>query len=412
MSAEPAAAAPPPAEAEKSQDPVGRLLTQATKVNRAGNVREAMRLCHRALAIDPDSPAALHLLGVIHSERGDLAEAIGLIRRALRLAPGFVQARLNLGLVLLRAGEYREGWPYYEERLRLTDPKARQRVILPDLPYPRWRGGDIRGKRLLLVREQGFGDQIQFARYAEVLAARGAQVDLLVRPRLTRLLATARGVHKTLGEPPTDPKLYDLWAPMLSVPFLLGGGEEAIPRKVPYVSAAPQAVEAWRARIADYSKGRPVVGLMWAGNAHHVKDHKRSIAFKQLEPLLRLPGLAFASFQLGPPAEQGAEAVQRGELLNLAPELNTFLDTAAIAPSIDLLISVDTAIIHLFGACGRPAWAMLANDSDWRWLRFGEETVWYPATRLFRQTLAETSMAPVIQRVAERLAVRRPSGAA
>jgi hypothetical protein len=259
----------------------------------------------------------------------------------------------------------------------------------------------------LIDSEQGFGDALHFARYARLVRSRsGAErVILETRPELARLFAQNRswdaeivaGFNSAASTLPP----FDRHVPLLGLPLALGL-LEPLPMSTAYLRADPALRGAWSERLGRSTARR--IGLAWAGNAVHPLVRLRSMPAEQLRPLLQLDGLAFYSLQIGRGSE--AESLKAAGLVDLTQHLTDFAETAALISELDLIISVDTAIVHLAGAIGCPVWTLLSHPGDWRWGLAGETTAWYPTMRLFRQTVAGDWEA-VVQRVVAELANRR-----
>lgn len=303
------------------------------------------------------------------------ADAIKAARRALGCDPGAVGAHFTLALALLATGEYREGWREYEWRLK-------DEAVFPVscLGRPRWDGSPLGGRILLVRAEQGFGDAIQFYRYARLLADSGARVVLECRPELFPLLSSQPGPLQLVvpGEPPPP---FDTFAYAMSLPFLLGATLADLPAAVPYLVADPRLTSVWRGRLKG--GGGLKVGIVWAGSSGYRLDRDRSLPLTLLAPLFRIPGIEFYALQMG---EAAKEIPPEGVALrDLTPQLQSFADTAAIIANLDLVISVDTAVAHLAGALGRRVLMMLPYSSDWRWLSGRGDSPWYPTLRLYRQ---------------------------
>jgi tetratricopeptide (TPR) repeat protein len=356
-------------------DSKAELLAQAAARRDAGELAEAERLLLAAADLDPGDPEPLHHLAHVHDLAGrpDLAEAC--YRRVLELAPGAEATRRAFGVLLLAQGRYPEGFALLETRHRLPAyPK-------PDLPFPEWTGGPVAGRRILIWPEQGLGDQIQFARFALVLKAMGAEVTLICWPPLVRLFAGSLGV-RVLGAAGEvafpDP---DGWVMTCSVAGRLGLTPETLPN-APYL----KAVTAWDRPLPAGFK----VGLMAAGNPIYANDANRSLPEPAVEALRRLP----AQIVDLRPAETGAA---------------DFADTAALIERLDLVVTVDTAVAHLAGAMGKPCWVLLpAKGLDWRWMRERRDSPWYPSVRLYRQA-TPGDWAPVLAEIAADLrALRGP----
>lgn len=348
----------------------------------------------RALGLKPDHAVAWNNLGLALVAMNRLDEAIDAYRRSLALAPQFGEAHWNLALALLARGDYSEGWREYEWRLAL-------RELGRDAPVPagpRWDGVMRNGTTLLLVAEQGLGDTVQFARFAQLLAAAGMRVVLQVSPLLRSLVASAPGVDRVVTHGEALPT-FDAWLPLMSIAGVLGVDAHTIPARMPYMRADRDRRAGLRAAIADVAGRRPKVGLCWAGSTHHGNDARRSIGFDELRALLDDQRMAWFSLQHG--------VDKQGGLVEW-PARDTFDDLAALISELDLVISVDTSVAHLAGALDRPTWLLLPYAPDWRWGITGMQTRWYPSMRLFRQRTVG-GWAAVIDEVRRALEARFPA---
>ena len=344
---------------------------------------EAEQAFRRAALLRPDAVLPWMNLGTLLQEGGRFGEAEAALRRALELRPGDPSASFNLGLLLLRTGRMHEGWPLHEARY---EPGLLRPVSTPpQWPWPRWAGQALQGRSIVVVPEQGSGDDIQFARYVPMLKARGAaRVSLVCKPSLAELMRSLQGVDSVLvhGEA-VEP--HDYWVFSMSLPGLFGTTADAIPAPIPYLKPQPQRVRQWAQRLPGASRR---VGLVWKGSSLHANDAMRSLpGVEQLEPLWELGNMAFISLQKGQGEDEALRAQAQGRLLHLGSAIEDFADTAAIVEQLDLIVCVDTAVAHLAGALGKPCWVLLpAFQTDWRWLLDRGDTPWYPGTmRLFRQ---------------------------
>jgi hypothetical protein len=218
-----------------------------------------------------------------------------------------------------------------------------------------------------------------------VARSRVGKVILEVQQPLLSLLRDVAGADLVVGSGrDSDAPPHDLHAPLLSLPFLLdldGPGNMPTP---PYLAAPGPLVDVWRLRMASLEGLR--VGLVWAGNPKHLNDRQRSASIMELEPLFQVPGVSWASLQLGPKADQlQSWRFVAGKVLDCSPWLTSFSETAAAIANLDLVIAVDTAVAHLAGALGRPSWVLLPHAPDWRWGLDVPSTGWYPAATLWRQ---------------------------
>jgi hypothetical protein len=273
-------------------------------------------------------------------------------------------------------------------------------------------GERLAGRRNLLVDVPGLGDPLQYIRYAPLVAARGATVVAECAPPLGRLLAGCPGIDRLLvgGEPPPE---VDFQIPLLSVPQWFTPDLESIPAAVPYLSTAVEPHPEAAAAIATAPGLR--VGVAWAGNPGFKADSVRSVAAERFAPLARVPGATLLSLQFGERGAAGVAALREaagdagGAVVDLGPWLGDFAATAALVERLDLVVAVDTSIVHLAGALGRPVWNLLGPSPDWRWLTEREDSPWYPTVRLFRHR-REGGWEELFERVAAALAAEAEGG--
>src|SRR5215469_11683556 len=338
------------------------------------NAERALADFDAALALSPHHPVAHFNRGVVLIKLRHNADA-----------------HFNRALALLTIGDYRGGFDDYEWRWRRTGMPAQKsrgrRLWLGEFP--------LNGKTILLHAEQGLGDTIQFARYAPLIAAQGAKVVLEVQPELTSLMSRLDGVTAAVARGEAPPP-FDMHCPVASLPLALKTELPGVPAQIPYLSADEAHLQKWSARIEHLP--RPRIAIAWAGNPAHDNDRNRSIALAALPPLLAVPA-NFISIQRDVRSADSAELAATRQLTHLGDELSHFDDTAAVLALCDLLITVDTAPAHLAGAMGRPVWVLGPFAPDWRWMRDGETTPWYPTARVFRQ-FALADWNAVIARVA------------
>jgi Flp pilus assembly protein TadD len=366
------------------------------RVQRFDDAAEAYR---KATELKPDYSDGFSGLSYSLQNAGRLDEAIVAASKAVELEPHRPVLHGNLGMLLLLKGNFEEGWPEYEWRCQTRewsrDP-ARERFN-----HPRWDGSELGGKRILLHPEQGFGDTIHFVRYASLIAQRGGKVIVECYPPLDRLLKTVPGVEQVVvcGTPLPE---FDVQSSMMTLPLIFNTRLETIPANIPYISAAPEDVEKWRARFAQAQKKGLKVGLAWAGQPKHENDKERSIPLMDLAPLASAPGVHFYSLQKEFGGDQAQNPPPGMRLIDWTEDIHDFADTAAMMMSLDLIITVDTAIAHLAGALGRPTWVMVPSSPDWRWMTGRSDTPWYPTLRLFRKP-GLRQWAPTVQQISREL---------
>ncbi len=344
------------------------------------------------LAVRPDAADAadaLNNLGAVLQDQGQAESAHRCLTRAMELSPACPEIRWNLALTQLQFGDFQNGWSNFESRWEGCDHLRGSYAM----PIERaWRGESVDGKRLLLWAEQGFGDTLQFIRFAQDLARQGAIITVMAPPAVLSLVRTAPGVSSVLPQDQPPPP-YDFHSPLMSLPYRLRIPLDAarLHGAEPYLSAAQDRTEHWR-HLLSAAPGIKV-GLVWAGNSRlssaqlAAVDSRRSMSLRQLEPILAVPGCRFFSLQKGPAAAElhmGVATV--GTIQDFSDHWKDFSDTAAFVANLDLVISVDTAVAHLAGALGKPVWLLNRFDTCWRWLLARNDSPWYGTLRQFRQT--------------------------
>ncbi|MEO6928798.1 MAG: DUF5672 family protein [Casimicrobiaceae bacterium] len=332
----------------------------------------------QVLALRPDHKAAWNNLGLALVQRNDLTLAADAYRSALAVDAQFAEARWNLALALLAQGDFANGWAHYDARLEITALGADAAPIAGT----RYRGEPLRDRTLLLSAEQGYGDTLQFIRFAQVFATRGARVIVETPPALAALCASAPGVSQVVATGGALPA-HDYCLPLLSSARALALDAAGIATPIPYLHADSARVAHWTSVVAAHP-ARLRVGLSWAGNPRHANDRRRSIALAMFAPLFALQGVAWYSLQ-HVDGEAQIGTMPAAHAMHLLDARHNFDDKAALIAALDLVISVDTANAHLAGALGAPLWVLLPYAADWRWGVACTTTAWYPKARLIRQ---------------------------
>lgn len=367
----------------------------------------------RAIQLRPHDPSVWSNLGAMLTCMRRENDALACLNHALQLDPDYDKARFNLGYLLMRQGHLREGWLCNESRPFPAE-------LQDKLGIARWMGDALNGRAILIAPDAAHGDLIHMARYVPVLKAMGAgRIGIWGQPALKRLLRQMPELDAYLAfNEPFAPAEWDTWVPLMSLPHLCGTTLDTIPAHLPYLQADPARVAARAAQGMASQQGLRV-GLVWRGNPAHENDAQRSLpSLASLAPLWRVPGVRFFSLQSGAGSEEALHPPQAQPLEALAEPLGDFAETAAVIANLDLLIGVDTSMVHLAGALGKPVWVLLSDyKTDWRWMNDRMDSPWYPGVmRLFRQDakgLQSGQWGPVIEQVAQALAaLAAASGAA
>jgi Flp pilus assembly protein TadD len=386
----------------------------------ASFARAAEALEH-ALALEPDLPGALSNIGLAYRELGETQKAVAALERCLALAPRLPGVRGNLAMTLadagrleesfalsdqvapedpaypgacwnratirLAVGDYARGWQDYESRWNLS------RVTRREIALPEWAGTCDPGTSVLVYAEQGLGDQIMFASCLPDALARAGRLVVECDPRLRALFqrsfADAQVVPQETGSPPSwlaPDAGIDAQIAIGSLPRLFRPDERCFPRHAGYLAAAPERVAAWRDRLAKLGPGLKV-GLSWRGGLPTTRRNLRSLDLASLAPLLRGLPAHFVSLQYGDcTAEiESLDATHGIRVLHWREAIDDYDETAALVSALDLVITVCTSIVHLGGALGRPVRVLVPTLPEWRYGRAGNEMIWYPSVRLYRQ---------------------------
>jgi tetratricopeptide (TPR) repeat protein len=347
-----------------------------------------------ALQLNPEHRAArLNYADVLVFE-GQYDEADRQFFEIINSDPNSAGAQFSRSMVLLTMGEIRRGFREYRSRFSVRSFPSK----IMETDRPMWEGEDLNGKTLIVTLEQGYGDQIMFARYFGVIKERWprAQVLFSVGDCMFNLMKGCEGLDGTLPDhltpgfntacPP-----FDYHIPLMHLPDVMGTTLDTIPSKCPYI--VPH--ESWAPFTLPPSDKRKV-GLVWAGSPRHGKDKWRSIEPEAFQPIIDAHSeCQFYSLQCGPRCE---EVLRLKNIISLAERISDWTDTAQAIQQLNLLITVDTAPAHLAGALGKPVWNLIGSSPDWRWMLSREDSPYYPTMRLFRQSERD-DWQPVIDRI-------------
>ena len=378
-----------------------------------GKPAEALACYKQALKLEPNLTDAHLNMGSVLAEQGHVQDAIGCFERVLAVQPDSADAHWNRGIAWLSLGNFEQGWDGYEWRLK------REETALRSFRQPLWDGSELAGRTILLHAEQGYGDTIQFIRFAPLVKERGGTVIVECQEPVWSLLRSCAGIDRLVkqGSPLPD---FAVHAPLLSLPRILQTTWATLPATVPYLRADAEHVRWWGGEVvkrqgdketrrqgdketdgvnvntalADHSllithhSSLLRIGIAWQGNPTHKNDRNRSVPLACFAPLASLSGVQLFSLQKGHGTEQLADISDRLTVTDLGSRFESFQDTAAVLMNLDLVIATDIGVAHCAGALGVPVWVALPFAADWRWMMQREDSPWYPTMRLFRQKTA------------------------
>ena len=344
----------------------------------------------------PVTTALLNNMGCVLQRLNRSEEALGWYRKALENDPHNASTRMGYAVALFKTGQFKEGAPYYFARMGLVQDTVSWYLSLPRLQ----KGAPLQGRNLIFYQEQGLGDTLQFIRYLPMVVAQGARVTLVVPTTLARLLSLAFPQVRVVTEQDFAPQDgYDAILPIPDLPFVMGLETLAdIPAQVPYLGAVPADC----ARLAELLPARrPRIGLVWSGGRRTkamdvLTDQRRSTTAGQMLAAITPVDATLVNLQLGPRREDLA-AWHGQPVCDIMDHAHDMADTAALIENLDLVISVDTSVVHLAGALGKPVWLLSRWDGCWRWGDTGETSPWYPTMRIFRAQ--ERTLGPVLEQV-------------
>jgi tetratricopeptide (TPR) repeat protein len=395
---------------------VQAIVNMANAHKELSNWGEAQRVLTQAEAVDPNFGEIYNIRAAILKEIGKPNQAIAVFGKAQELYPKKAKHyEYNKSLCQLLTGVMPHGWVGYEHRWNVIDMPEAFKYELP------WLGEDLSNKILVISREQGQGDFLQFCRYVPMIKARWptCTIKLNVDRGMEELMTSLEGVDEIL---PTDDRIYDLvydkWIPIVSLAWIFSTTVETIPNRVPYLHADTDLVDAWRKRV---NKDRIRVGLVWSGGHRELEpkiwstNKRRNCEWSMFEQMIlkvhaARPDIEFYSLQKGDPAESElADRMKTVDLpiVNLMPNVKSWMDTAALASNMDLVITVDTSMVHLAGALALPVWMLNRLDTCWRWFLRRTDSPWYPTLRIFRQTTPK-NWQPVVDEITQNLIDFKP----
>lgn len=351
----------------------------AMAYDKLGKEEESAKNFIKALSINPayDKAYLAHYnLGVYFKENGKIFEALEHYNKAIELDNNFFEAHWNKSLILLLLGKFDEGWKEYDYRFKKENPTD-SRIF----NKPKWDGSSLNGKKILIVSEQGFGDNIQFIRYIPLIKEKKGYIILECRKELKILFKNLFNIDEFIDKENIVHKIeFDFYIHLMNLPMLFKTNLDNIPNKIPYLEANTEISTKLKEKLNTH---KFKIGIAWKGNPEQANDKNRSTTLDKFK-LLNIPGISLFSLQKN--AEENVEELNSYNIIDLANYINDFADTASIINNLDLVVSVDTSIAHLAGALGKPVWTLLSFIPDWRWMLNRNDSPWYPNMKLFRQT--------------------------
>lgn len=355
------------------------LIEKGNQLRAERRPEDALACYAQAFTQDRKHVSAWNNYGNVLREVGEPNSAIPFLEHSLRLYPDFVTARFNLAVCYLLLGDYERGWAAYESRWQYEHLAG----TLPKFDQPRWDGQDLKDKTILVVGEQGHGDNIQFSRFLFNLHGLGAKIIFQTTDGLIPLFKPSALIDKVCRYT-DDPGEFDYWTPIMSIPRILGINLGNLPKVLSYLGVDKSITASWAKQLFPKNKIR--LGLAWSGRRDSWLNQHKSIPFDQVIKLVaQHPEFTWVNLQADCTADEAAELEKLG-VLAFPGSVGSFADTAGLIMNLDVVLSVDTAIAHLAGSLGVSTWLMLNNYAvDWRWLLDKNSSPWYPSMVIFRQ---------------------------
>lgn len=361
---------------------INTAFNYGSACHRTGRFKEALRIYLRCLEMAPDEWKAkvTHHVGIAYRALGDNKKAIEYYTRAYELAPQ-PQILKDRALAYLGDGQLNKGLQEFEIRREVALMKFRENkgelITQQKLPagVVHWQGEDLNGKSVVVYHEEGAGDFIQFCRFIPKVRSLGASRILLTGPLPDLLHLVSDNIEVDGVVPLSGPFDCDFVIGSMSLPWRCGVDMAGV-RGASYFRAEPANLP---------KRGKLNVGLVWRGNAAYLADTQRSMQFTEYSPLFDLPGVAFHSLQVDTAGLEVTQAGFDGFVANLEPFMPNWRGTARVVQALDLVVSVDTSVAHLAGALGKPVFTLVTTNSDWRWNRKSDRSIWYDSMRVIRQ---------------------------
>lgn len=384
---------------DKAEDLVRRMLgdaefEQSDALEKLGYVKhsmgklvEARGIYERALALNSTSATLCDNYAMVLQDLGEVEQAITFHTRALELDPAFTAAKWHRAIANLKRHHFSEAWPEYE--LRLLDQQATQRAF----PYPRWEGSDLTGKTLLIHAEQGLGDEIMFGSCIPDAIEHAGSCVIECNKKLESIYRRSfPGAHIHGGDQLTGLEWLsniprpDFVVSVASLPLFFRNSIEQFPKHRGYLRADATRIEYWRSKL-DALGGGLKVGISWKGGTAKTRGAFRTVPLDLWLPILRLPRIHFVSLQYTD-CRKELESLHKLHDIEVAQwidAIENYDETAALVCAVDLVISVQTALVHLSGALGQRTWVMVPICAEWRYGNSGRNMPWYPTVEIYRQ---------------------------
>jgi Tfp pilus assembly protein PilF len=340
---------------------------------------ESINYIEKAIRINPNNSNYYFNLALTYTAMQEHHKSIVFYEKSIELNPSFPQAHFNLSIAYLTIGNYQKGWKEHEWRTYFIEDTNYTYVFKESS----WKGENLNGQNLYIHSEQGLGDTIQFSRFLKDLKNINGKIIFNTHPELKELITTVKGYDELEATKTFTIEKGTNNILLLSLPNVLNISLSSIKNEEPYISVPQEYVDKWKNKFDNISEFK--VGVVWEPKSNSSTHKIRTVPLSNFFDLLKIPNVMLFSLQKGDTIQKLSQYPKTDRFVNLDIEINNFADTSAIIENMDLIISIDTSVIHLAGAMGKPTWTLLAKNPDWRWMLDRDDTPWYPTMKLFRQ---------------------------
>lgn len=367
-------------EQEKKLDPynatiynsIGELLRSQERYE------EAIFNYKQLIKLNPEVALNYFFCGYCYVKLLNFDQAFKYYAKATQLDPNIPIAQIFVACTNLMKGNFQEGLKRYEYRYDILG-------ISQEFRKKKWQGEDLTNKTINIFAEQGFGDTIQFCRFIKFLKSQNCNIVFYCFKELAELMKTCEGIDEIRIKTEYAVTEGDFNILLLSLPKILGLTFNTIPNQVPYLKTSKSALVKWEEKLKPFKKIK--IGFVWESLVTAFNYEHRNVPLQYFYNLLNFGEITLFSLRKG---ETKQVLITNENIIDFNDEINDFNDTAAIIEKMDLIISIDTAIVHLAGALNKTAWVILDSRNDWRWFLERDDSPWYPSVRLFRRAETQT----------------------
>lgn len=342
----------------------------------AGHLDKSLYLRQKIIEKEPENPDSYANLGKCFRGLRRLKDAQDILSAGIDKFPDYPELHIQLAFTQLAMGNYPEGFKTFNWRWNGDE------LDLPVFPFPQWDREPLDGKTILVTPEQGFGDTVLMARFLPELKKLGPKIKMAVKPPLRRLFSNLENAVEFI-ESKNELEGCDYWTPMMDLPLYLNATIDTLPKPANLFVPNDASVRAKKI-VAPY-KDRFKLGVMWSGSVTYRANHKRSFSHQRFLDLCDIPDLQMFSLYKGPLLDAFYDDGTSAIIVDAAGNDSDFADSAALMQELDLIVSMDSAIVHIAGSLGLEVWNLLHSEPYWLYAPFDNHTPWYSSIRLISQ---------------------------